>query len=92
MDELAINTSELTKKKKKAKIDFILDLNKAFKSIANNNKPPKVKKRFSQIINTVTDWSNKLMDSKGKQDYRVIKKINENSTSKSELNKYRFNV
>ncbi|KAG9298267.1 hypothetical protein G9A89_002755 [Geosiphon pyriformis] len=43
INELAINTSELTKKKKKAKIDFILDPNKASISTANNNKPPKAK-------------------------------------------------
>ncbi|KAG9290683.1 hypothetical protein G9A89_011646 [Geosiphon pyriformis] len=43
MDELAINTSEPTRKKKKAKIDFVLDLNKASKSSANNNEPPKAK-------------------------------------------------
>ncbi|KAG9306098.1 hypothetical protein G9A89_016002 [Geosiphon pyriformis] len=43
IDELAINTSELTRKKKKAKIDFVLDPNKASKSTANNNKPPKTK-------------------------------------------------
>ncbi|KAG9304980.1 hypothetical protein G9A89_007383 [Geosiphon pyriformis] len=43
MDELAINTSELTRKKKKAKIDFVLNPNKTSKSSANNNKPPKAK-------------------------------------------------
>ncbi|KAG9297573.1 hypothetical protein G9A89_007648 [Geosiphon pyriformis] len=43
MDELAINTFESTRKKKKAKIDFILDPNKASKSSANNNEPPKAK-------------------------------------------------
>ncbi|KAG9299998.1 hypothetical protein G9A89_009726 [Geosiphon pyriformis] len=43
MDELAINTSEPTRKKKKAKIDFVLDPNKALTSAADNNEPPKNK-------------------------------------------------
>ncbi|KAG9301061.1 hypothetical protein G9A89_015797 [Geosiphon pyriformis] len=43
INELAINTSKLTKKKKKAKIDFVLNSNKASKSTANNNEPPKAK-------------------------------------------------
>ncbi|KAG9303254.1 hypothetical protein G9A89_013580 [Geosiphon pyriformis] len=43
MDELAINTFESTKKKKKAKIDFVLDPNKAFISTANNYEPSKAK-------------------------------------------------
>ncbi|KAG9287831.1 hypothetical protein G9A89_017426 [Geosiphon pyriformis] len=43
MDKLAINPSESTRKKKKAKVDFILDPNKASTSIADNNKPPKAK-------------------------------------------------
>ncbi|KAG9303230.1 hypothetical protein G9A89_013556 [Geosiphon pyriformis] len=43
MNELAINTSDLTKKKKKANVDFILDLNKASTSTADNNEPPKTK-------------------------------------------------
>ncbi|KAG9289408.1 hypothetical protein G9A89_007969 [Geosiphon pyriformis] len=43
IDELAINTSESTRKKKKAKVDFIQDLNKASTSTANNNEPPKAK-------------------------------------------------
>ncbi|KAG9295515.1 hypothetical protein G9A89_013544 [Geosiphon pyriformis] len=43
MDELAINISKLTRKKKKAKVNFVLNLNKAFKSTADNNKPPKAK-------------------------------------------------
>ncbi|KAG9292543.1 hypothetical protein G9A89_006914 [Geosiphon pyriformis] len=43
MDELAINTSEPTRKKKKAKVDFVLDPNKASTSVANNNEPPKAK-------------------------------------------------
>ncbi|KAG9288100.1 hypothetical protein G9A89_017695 [Geosiphon pyriformis] len=43
IDELAINTSESTRKKKKAKVDFVLDLNKVLTSTANNNKPPKAK-------------------------------------------------
>ncbi|KAG9284781.1 hypothetical protein G9A89_003704 [Geosiphon pyriformis] len=43
MDELAINTSESTRKKKKAKVDFVLDPNKASKSSADNNEPPKAK-------------------------------------------------
>ncbi|KAG9299521.1 hypothetical protein G9A89_020692 [Geosiphon pyriformis] len=43
MDELAINTSESTRKKKKAKVDFVLDPKKAFTSTANNNKPLKTK-------------------------------------------------
>ncbi|KAG9306085.1 hypothetical protein G9A89_015989 [Geosiphon pyriformis] len=43
MDELAINPSESTRKKKKAKVDFILDPNKASTSTADNNKPPKAK-------------------------------------------------
>ncbi|KAG9287887.1 hypothetical protein G9A89_017482 [Geosiphon pyriformis] len=43
MDELAINTSESTRKKKKTKVDFVLDPNKVSTSTANNNKPPKAK-------------------------------------------------
>ncbi|KAG9284336.1 hypothetical protein G9A89_007491 [Geosiphon pyriformis] len=43
MDKLAINTSKSTRKKKKTKVDFVLDLNKASKSSADNNKPPKTK-------------------------------------------------
>ncbi|KAG9284328.1 hypothetical protein G9A89_007483 [Geosiphon pyriformis] len=43
MDELAINTSESTRKKKKAKVDFVLDPNKASTSTADNNEPPKTK-------------------------------------------------
>ncbi|KAG9297384.1 hypothetical protein G9A89_009468 [Geosiphon pyriformis] len=43
IDELTINTSESTRKMKKAKIDFILDLKKASTSTANNNEPPKAK-------------------------------------------------
>ncbi|KAG9297579.1 hypothetical protein G9A89_007654 [Geosiphon pyriformis] len=43
MDELAINTSESTRKKKKAKVDFVLDPNKASKSSADNNETPKAK-------------------------------------------------
>ncbi|KAG9303955.1 hypothetical protein G9A89_005865 [Geosiphon pyriformis] len=43
MDELAINTTESTRKKKKAKIDFVLDPNKPFTSTADNNEPPKAK-------------------------------------------------
>ncbi|KAG9288435.1 hypothetical protein G9A89_015641 [Geosiphon pyriformis] len=43
MDKLAIHTSEPTRKKKKAKVDFILDPNKASTSAADNNKPPKTK-------------------------------------------------
>ncbi|KAG9294457.1 hypothetical protein G9A89_001962 [Geosiphon pyriformis] len=42
MDELAINTSESTRKKK-AKIDFVLNPNKPSTSTADNNKPPKAK-------------------------------------------------
>ncbi|KAG9299613.1 hypothetical protein G9A89_020784 [Geosiphon pyriformis] len=51
MDELTINTSESTRKKKKAKIDFVLNPNKAFKSTVNNNKPPKAKvfKNFPKL-------------------------------------------
>ncbi|KAG9290725.1 hypothetical protein G9A89_011688 [Geosiphon pyriformis] len=43
MDELAINPSESTRKKKKAKVDFVLDPNKASISTADNNEPPKAK-------------------------------------------------
>ncbi|KAG9291802.1 hypothetical protein G9A89_012087 [Geosiphon pyriformis] len=43
MDELAINTLEPTRKKKKAKVDFVLDPNKASTSAADNNEPPKAK-------------------------------------------------
>ncbi|KAG9284508.1 hypothetical protein G9A89_014112 [Geosiphon pyriformis] len=43
MDELAINTSESTRKKKKAKVDFVLDPNKSSTSNADNNEPPKAK-------------------------------------------------
>ncbi|KAG9299676.1 hypothetical protein G9A89_006392 [Geosiphon pyriformis] len=43
MEELAINTSELTRKKKKAKVDFIIDPKKASILTADNNKLPKTK-------------------------------------------------
>ncbi|KAG9295675.1 hypothetical protein G9A89_002993 [Geosiphon pyriformis] len=43
MDELAINTSNLTRKKKKAKVDFVLNLNKVLTFTADNNEPPKAK-------------------------------------------------
>ncbi|KAG9304235.1 hypothetical protein G9A89_019797 [Geosiphon pyriformis] len=43
MNKLAINLSESTKKKKKAKVDFVLDSNKASTSTADNNEPPKAK-------------------------------------------------
>ncbi|KAG9304106.1 hypothetical protein G9A89_006016 [Geosiphon pyriformis] len=43
INELAINTSESTRKKKKTKVDFVLDPNKASTSTANNNEPPKAK-------------------------------------------------
>ncbi|KAG9293579.1 hypothetical protein G9A89_005582 [Geosiphon pyriformis] len=43
IDELAINISESTRKKKKAKIDFVLDPNKPSTLTANNNEPPKAK-------------------------------------------------
>ncbi|KAG9298579.1 hypothetical protein G9A89_002526 [Geosiphon pyriformis] len=51
IDELAINTTESTKKKKKAKVDFVLDSNKASTSTADNNKPPKAKvfKNFPKL-------------------------------------------
>ncbi|KAG9306130.1 hypothetical protein G9A89_016034 [Geosiphon pyriformis] len=43
MDELAINTSEPTRKKKKAKVDFVIDPKKASTSTADNNELPKAK-------------------------------------------------
>ncbi|KAG9294818.1 hypothetical protein G9A89_008510 [Geosiphon pyriformis] len=43
MNELAINTSESTRKKKKAKVDFVIDPKKNSTSTADNNEPPKVK-------------------------------------------------
>ncbi|KAG9292576.1 hypothetical protein G9A89_006947 [Geosiphon pyriformis] len=43
MDELTIYTSDLTRKKKKAKVNFVLNLNKVSTSIVDNNKPPKAK-------------------------------------------------
>ncbi|KAG9299793.1 hypothetical protein G9A89_013153 [Geosiphon pyriformis] len=43
IDELAINTSEPTRKKKKVKVDFVIDPKKAFTSTADNNKLPKTK-------------------------------------------------
>ncbi|KAG9299293.1 hypothetical protein G9A89_013941 [Geosiphon pyriformis] len=43
MDELAINTFDLTRKKKKAKIDFVLNPNKASTSVTDNNKSSKAK-------------------------------------------------
>ncbi|KAG9291816.1 hypothetical protein G9A89_012101 [Geosiphon pyriformis] len=51
IDKLAINTSKSTRKKKKAKVDFILDPNKASTLTADNNKPPKAKvfKNFSKL-------------------------------------------
>ncbi|KAG9294429.1 hypothetical protein G9A89_001934 [Geosiphon pyriformis] len=47
-----------------------------------------IKGSFSRLL----DWNNKLMDSKGEQDCKVMEIIKENSTSKSELNEYGFNV
>ncbi|KAG9288515.1 hypothetical protein G9A89_015721 [Geosiphon pyriformis] len=44
MDELAINTSKPTRKKKKAKIDFIIDLKKVSILTVDNNELPKAKK------------------------------------------------
>ncbi|KAG9284059.1 hypothetical protein G9A89_022833 [Geosiphon pyriformis] len=43
MDKLAINTFDLTRKKKKAKVDFVLNPNKASTSAVDNNKSPKAK-------------------------------------------------
>ncbi|KAG9301032.1 hypothetical protein G9A89_015768 [Geosiphon pyriformis] len=43
MDKLAINTSELTRKKKKAKVNFVLNSNKTFKSTVDNNESLKTK-------------------------------------------------
>ncbi|KAG9284527.1 hypothetical protein G9A89_014131 [Geosiphon pyriformis] len=43
IDKLAINISDLTRKKKKAKVDFVLNPNKASTFAANNNEPPKTK-------------------------------------------------
>ncbi|KAG9301381.1 hypothetical protein G9A89_018053 [Geosiphon pyriformis] len=43
IDKLAINTSKLTRKKKKVKIDFIIDPKKASTSTADNNKSQKIK-------------------------------------------------
>ncbi|KAG9302355.1 hypothetical protein G9A89_011781 [Geosiphon pyriformis] len=43
INELAINTLELTRKKKKAKVDFVLNPNKPSISTADNNEPPKTK-------------------------------------------------
>ncbi|KAG9296839.1 hypothetical protein G9A89_006058 [Geosiphon pyriformis] len=43
IDELAINPSESIRKNKKAKVDFVLDPNKASTSTADNNEPPKAK-------------------------------------------------
>ncbi|KAG9290583.1 hypothetical protein G9A89_020953 [Geosiphon pyriformis] len=51
IDELAINPSESTRKKKKAKVDFLLDPNKTSISTADNNEPPKAKvfKNFPKL-------------------------------------------
>ncbi|KAG9301604.1 hypothetical protein G9A89_016674 [Geosiphon pyriformis] len=43
MDELAINPFEFTRKKKKAKVDFVLDPNKTSTLTTDNNEPPKAK-------------------------------------------------
>ncbi|KAG9288447.1 hypothetical protein G9A89_015653 [Geosiphon pyriformis] len=43
MNELAINTSESTRKKKKSKVDFVINPKKVFTSTADNNEPPKTK-------------------------------------------------
>ncbi|KAG9297279.1 hypothetical protein G9A89_009961 [Geosiphon pyriformis] len=43
IDELAINTSESTRKKKKAKVDFVLDPKKVSTSTADNNELLKAK-------------------------------------------------
>ncbi|KAG9299895.1 hypothetical protein G9A89_005424 [Geosiphon pyriformis] len=51
MDKLAINTSNLTRKKKKAKVDFVLNPNKVLTSVVDNNEPPKAKvfKNFPKL-------------------------------------------
>ncbi|KAG9289397.1 hypothetical protein G9A89_007958 [Geosiphon pyriformis] len=43
MNKLTINTSESTRKKKKAKVNFVINPKKASTSTADNNKPPKAK-------------------------------------------------
>ncbi|KAG9299787.1 hypothetical protein G9A89_013147 [Geosiphon pyriformis] len=63
MNELTINISELTRKKKKAKIDFILDPNKASTSTANNNESLKAKL-------TIRCGENKKKDQKDQEEQK----------------------
>ncbi|KAG9298582.1 hypothetical protein G9A89_002529 [Geosiphon pyriformis] len=69
IDELAINTLELTRKKKKAKINFVLNPNKPFISTADNNKPPKTKvfKNLSKLE------SSKIVQKSGP--YSIVKDL-----------------
>ncbi|KAG9304251.1 hypothetical protein G9A89_019813 [Geosiphon pyriformis] len=69
MNELAINTSEPTRKKKKAKIDFVIDPKKASTSIANNNKLPKAK----VFKNPLKLESSKIVQKSGP--YSVVKDL-----------------
>ncbi|KAG9291500.1 hypothetical protein G9A89_021919 [Geosiphon pyriformis] len=62
MDELAINTSELTRKKKKAKIDFVIDSKKTSTLTADNNKPPKAKIDKPSIQPMTNIYGNKKKD------------------------------
>ncbi|KAG9304170.1 hypothetical protein G9A89_019732 [Geosiphon pyriformis] len=64
IDELAINTFESTRKKKKAKVDFALDPNKASKSTVDNNELLKAKVfknspklEFSKIVQKSGSYS-----------------------------------
>ncbi|KAG9306227.1 hypothetical protein G9A89_016131 [Geosiphon pyriformis] len=74
MDELAINTSESTRKKKKTKIDFVLDPNKASKLSADNNEPPKTK----VFKNSPKLKSSEIVQKSGS--YSVVENLMEAST------------
>ncbi|KAG9304232.1 hypothetical protein G9A89_019794 [Geosiphon pyriformis] len=54
MDELTINIFKSTRKKKKAKVDFVLDPNKVSKSSTDNNELPKAKFRVCLLERTLT--------------------------------------
>ncbi|KAG9288695.1 hypothetical protein G9A89_004314 [Geosiphon pyriformis] len=69
IDKLAINTSDSTRKKKKAKIDFVLDPNKVSTFTTDNNELPKTKvfKNSSKLE------SSEILQKSGL--YSVVKKL-----------------
>ncbi|KAG9302222.1 hypothetical protein G9A89_020656 [Geosiphon pyriformis] len=74
INKLAINTSESTRKKKKAKINFVINPKKIFTSNTNNNKPPKAK----VFKNSPKLESSKIVQKSGP--YFVVKDLMETPT------------